>query len=50
MSQYDDLFDQFNQPIAQVLLTRNDLTEVIKKLKYIYFFFFFKFKNFIFSS
>jgi len=28
MSQYDDLFDQFNQPIAQVLLTRNDLTEV----------------------
>jgi glutamate 5-kinase len=27
MSQYDDLFDQFNQPIAQVLLTRNDLTE-----------------------
>lgn len=27
MSQYDDLFGQFNQPIAQVLLTRNDLTE-----------------------
>jgi glutamate 5-kinase len=27
MSLYDDLFSQFNQPIAQVLLTRNDLAD-----------------------
>jgi len=26
---YDDLFSQFNQVIAQVLLTRNDISEVI---------------------
>jgi len=28
MSLYDDLFSEFNQPIAQVLLTRHDLAEV----------------------
>ncbi|KAI9485957.1 MAG: glutamate 5-kinase [Benjaminiella poitrasii] len=27
MSMYDDLFDQFNQPVAQILLTRNDLAD-----------------------
>jgi len=29
MSKYDTLFSNFNQPIAQVLLSRSDLTEVI---------------------
>lgn len=24
---YDDLFGQFNQPVAQVLLTKNDLAD-----------------------
>lgn len=28
MSLYDDLFSQFNQPIAQILLTKNDLADV----------------------
>lgn len=28
MSLYDDLFGQFNQPIAQILLTKNDLADV----------------------
>lgn len=28
MSMYDDLFGQFNQPVAQILLTRNDLADV----------------------
>lgn len=28
MSIYDDLFGQFNQPVAQILLTRNDLADV----------------------
>jgi len=33
MSKYDTLFSNFNQPIAQVLLSRSDLTEVnINKL------------------
>ncbi|KAF9946283.1 hypothetical protein BGZ72_000472 [Mortierella alpina] len=27
MSLYDDLFSQFNQPIAQILLTKNDLAD-----------------------
>ncbi|CDS08392.1 hypothetical protein LRAMOSA09755 [Lichtheimia ramosa] len=27
MSMYDDLFGQFNQPVAQILLTRNDLAD-----------------------
>ncbi|KAL0139614.1 glutamate 5-kinase [Mucor lusitanicus] len=27
MSMYDDLFGRFNQPIAQILLTRNDLAD-----------------------
>ncbi|RUS16456.1 glutamate 5-kinase [Endogone sp. FLAS-F59071] len=27
MSLYDDLFGQFNQPVAQILLTRNDLAD-----------------------
>ena len=26
---YDDLFGQFHQPVAQILLTKNDLSEVI---------------------
>jgi glutamate 5-kinase len=29
---YDDLFSQLNQPIAQILLTRNDLADVKKNL------------------
>lgn len=28
MSLYDDLFDKFNQPVAQILLTKNDLADV----------------------
>jgi glutamate 5-kinase len=28
MALYDDLFGQFNQPVAQVLLTKNDLSDV----------------------
>ena len=28
MSMYDDLFGQFEQPVAQILLTRNDLADV----------------------
>jgi glutamate 5-kinase len=28
MALYDDLFGQFNQPVAQILLTRNDLADV----------------------
>ncbi|GJJ77661.1 glutamate 5-kinase [Entomortierella parvispora] len=27
MSLYDDLFDKFNQPVAQILLTKNDLAD-----------------------
>lgn len=27
MSTYDDLFGQFNQPVAQLLLTKNDLAQ-----------------------
>ncbi|CAO3623457.1 unnamed protein product [Cunninghamella blakesleeana] len=27
MSMYDDLFGQFNQPVAQILLTKNDLAD-----------------------
>lgn len=28
MAIYDDLFGQFNQAVAQILLTRNDLADV----------------------
>lgn len=28
MALYDDLFGQFNQPVAQILLTKNDLSDV----------------------
>jgi len=31
MSMYDDLFGRFNQPIAQILLTRNDLADVSER-------------------
>ncbi len=41
MSKYDTLFSNFNQPIAQVLLSRSDLTEVNINNKFIYIFFFF---------
>lgn len=34
MSLYDDLFSQFNQPIAQILLTKNDLADVRTVSKY----------------
>jgi glutamate 5-kinase len=34
MSLYDDLFGQFNQPIAQILLTKNDLADVSSYLGY----------------
>ena len=33
MSLYDDLFGQFNQPIAQILLSRNNVAEVRQKTK-----------------
>src|SRR5690554_3339158 len=32
MSLYDDLFSQFNQPIAQILLTKNDLADESSRL------------------
>lgn len=28
MALYDDLFGQFGQPVAQILLTKNDLADV----------------------
>lgn len=28
MALYDDLFGQFSQPVAQILLTKNDLADV----------------------
>jgi glutamate 5-kinase len=39
MALYDDLFGQFHQPVAQILLTKNDLADVRERV------FFFKKKG-----
>jgi glutamate 5-kinase len=33
MALYDDLFGQFGQPVAQILLTKNDLADVSVRIE-----------------